>query len=65
MSMNSPLAPFEGSVPRASGLPAGELARSLASSMFERYHDELYRARSAHAATPRRRRTWSRRRCSG
>jgi RNA polymerase sigma factor (sigma-70 family) len=44
MSINSPLAPFQGSVPRVSGLPAGELARSLASSMFERYHDELYRA---------------------
>jgi len=27
-----------------SGLPAGDLAREIASTMFERHHDELYRA---------------------
>jgi RNA polymerase sigma-70 factor (ECF subfamily) len=38
-----PAAPAGGATPRAPQ-PAGGLARDLASSMFERHHDELHRA---------------------
>jgi RNA polymerase sigma factor (sigma-70 family) len=55
MSVNIPLAPLAIPAPGrstrptrsarpASGLPAGDLARDIASTMFELHHDELYRA---------------------